>query len=75
MLAAGLRIKLNADDPAMFSSPLAGYEMARRVFGLDDEALADLARSSVHASFADELVKSRLITEIDAWLAPGSSTA
>jgi len=59
----------------MFSSPLAGYEMARRVFGLDDEALADLARSSVHASFADELVKSRLITEIDAWLAQGSSTA
>ncbi len=76
MLAAGLRITLNSDDPAMFSSPLAGeYELARRVFGLDDEALADLARSSVHASFADELVKSRLITEIDAWLAQGHSTA
>ena len=42
---------------------------------MDDDALADLARGGIHASFADELVKSPLITEIDAWLAQGSSTA
>ncbi len=40
LLAAGLRVTLNSDDPAMFCSSLAGeYEMARRVFGLDDDAL------------------------------------
>jgi adenosine deaminase len=69
MLDAGLLVTLNADDPSMFHAPLSGeYRLAREVFGMDDEALADLARTAVEVSFADEDTKARLAREVDAWL-------
>jgi adenosine deaminase len=68
MLDAGLLVTLNADDPSMFHAPLSGeYRLAREVFEMDDEALADLARNAVEASFADEDTKARLAKEVDAW--------
>ena len=46
LLAAGLLVTLNADVPAMIEAPLAReYEVVRAAFGLDDRALADLARA------------------------------
>lgn len=70
LLAAGLLVTLNSDDPSMFSSPLAGeYEACRSVFGMDDDALAGLAHAGVIASFADEVTKHALAEAIDAWLA------
>ncbi|MGZ4110788.1 MAG: adenosine deaminase, partial [Actinomycetota bacterium] len=69
MLDAGLLVTLNADDPSMFRAPLSGeYRLAREVFGMDDEALADLARNAVEVSFADEDTKARLAREVDTWL-------
>jgi adenosine deaminase len=69
MLEAGLLVTLNADDPSMFHAPLSGeYRLAREVFRIDDEALADLARNGVEASLADEETKGRLAEEVDAWL-------
>ena len=75
LLEAGLLVTLNSDDPAMFSSPISGeYELARRVFGLDDGALADLARAGVRASFADHETRAATERDIDAWLvAPADS--
>jgi adenosine deaminase len=76
LLEAGLIVTLNSDDPAMFASPIAGeYEVARRVFGMDDVAAADLARAGVRASFADRDTKSKLERDIDAWLADDPATA
>lgn len=70
MLDAGLRCSLASDDPSMFHSFLADeYELCRRAFGFDDERLADLARSGVRASFAEETTKRELERRIDAWLA------
>ncbi|MFB3739456.1 MAG: adenosine deaminase [Candidatus Velamenicoccus archaeovorus] len=73
LLEAGLLVTLNSDDPSMFSSPIAGeYELARRVFGLDDAKLAEIARNGVRASFAPASLKAELERGIDAWLAgPG----
>lgn len=70
LLAEGLVVTLNSDDPAMFDSPLAGeYRVARDVFGMEDESLAGLARAGIRASFAPEQLKGQLEREIDAWLA------
>jgi len=69
MIRAGLTVTLNSDDPAMFSSPVAGeYEAARRVFGFEDSALADLARAGARASFADGETRLQLERGIDEWL-------
>jgi adenosine deaminase len=69
MLDAGLLVTLNADDPSMFHAPLSGeYRLGREVFGMDDEALADLARNAVEASFADPETKAGLTKEVDVWL-------
>ncbi len=69
MLAAGLRCTLASDDPSMFHAFLGEeYELCRRVFGMDDAAIADLARSGVQASFAPDQLKAELESGIDAWL-------
>lgn len=71
MLDAGLACTLASDDPSMFDSPIsAEYEVCRRVFGFDDERLAQLARAGVRASFADEPSKAELETAITGWMTP-----
>ncbi len=70
LLAAGLAVTLCSDDPGMFASPLLGeYEAARHVFGLSDDALADLAAAGVRASFAPDDRKAQLLAEIAEWRA------
>jgi len=69
LLDAGATVALGADDPLLFHSRLvAQYEVARHVHGLDDAALAALARASVRASRATPGVRARLLSGIDAWL-------
>lgn len=66
---AGARIALSADDPLLFVSRLTDqYRIAREDHGMDDAALAELARGSVRASLAAESSKRRWLAEIDAWL-------
>lgn len=63
---AGVVITVNSDDPPMFGTTLnREYEIAADLLGLDHEGVADLARTAVRASFADEPVKARIIGEID----------
>ena len=70
LLSAGATVALAADDPLLFRSRLvAQYEVARDVFGLSDEALASLARSSIDASLASPSRKAAWKADIDAWLA------
>lgn len=65
---AGVSVALGADDPLIVGTRLVGqYEILRAVQGLDDEALADLARQSVRASTAPAEVVERLLANIDAW--------
>ena len=61
---------LGADDPLLFGTRLVDqYRAAREVHGLDDEALAGLARMSLRASTAPRDVVARAEEDIDVWLA------
>lgn len=72
LLDAGIGVALGADDPLLFASRLtAQYELARRVHGLSDTELAELARMSVRGSVAPGETQAWLLAGIDAWLAPG----
>ena len=70
LLAAGATVALGADDPLLFGSRLLGkYAAVRAAHELGDEALAELARSSVRASCAPDSVKAEICGAVDAWLA------
>jgi len=63
---AGVRITVNSDDPPMFGTSLnREYEIAADLLGLDRAGVADLARTAVRASFAEDHVKTRILAEID----------
>jgi adenosine deaminase len=69
MLAAGLRVTLNSDDPAYFGGYLDDNVTAvRRELGLDDKQLAALAHNSFDACFAPAADKLRWKSEVDAAL-------
>jgi aminodeoxyfutalosine deaminase len=66
LLAEGLFVTLNSDDPPMFGTTLTQeYQQAAAVLGLSRDQLADLARAGVRASFLDAAAKQALISEID----------
>jgi aminodeoxyfutalosine deaminase len=65
---AGVTITVNSDDPPMFATTLnREYAIAAHLLDLDRSGLADLARTAVGASFADEQTKRRILEEIDAY--------
>ena len=56
---AGVTVTLNSDDPPMFGAWLTDvYRTARETWDFDDTSLAEIARTAVRASFADDDVKS-----------------
>jgi aminodeoxyfutalosine deaminase len=66
LLAEGLFVTLNSDDPPMFGTTLTQeYRQAASVLGLSHDQLAELARAGVRASFLDAAAKRALIDEID----------
>jgi adenosine deaminase len=72
LLEQQVQLALGADDPLLFGSRLAEqYVICRRVYGLQDETLASLARMSIRASSAPADVQNRLLRDVDGWLATG----
>jgi adenosine deaminase len=70
LLAAGVPVSLNTDDPLLFGAGLLDeYDAVRRAFDLDDAAVAAIARTSIRASGAPDATKRRAESGIDAWLA------
>ena len=66
---AGVPVALGADDPLIFGTRLVGqYEILRGVHGLDDHALADLARQAARAATSAEEVTEQLLAGIDEWV-------
>jgi adenosine deaminase/aminodeoxyfutalosine deaminase len=66
LVAAGVPVTINSDDPPMFSTTLTHeYEVAADLLQLDEAGIADLARAAVRASFLDDAGKTDLLTEID----------
>ncbi|MEU9253338.1 adenosine deaminase [Streptomyces sp. NPDC048270] len=70
MVAAGVLVTINSDDPPMFGSDLNNeYAVAARLLDLDERGLAQLAKNAVEASFLDGAGKAKLTAEIDAYTA------
>ncbi|GGZ47562.1 aminodeoxyfutalosine deaminase [Streptomyces inusitatus] len=68
MVAAGVLVTINSDDPPMFGTDLNNeYGVAARLLGLDERGVADLAKNAVEASFLDPAGKARIAGEIDAY--------
>ena len=69
LVAAGVPVSINSDDPPMFSTTLNHeYEVAADLLDLDEAGVAELARAAVRASFLDQRGKAGLLAEIDAYV-------
>ena len=67
---AGVSFTINSDDPPMFGTDLnREYAVAADLLGLDEDGVADLARSAVRQSFAEEPLQRRILAEIDSYVA------
>jgi adenosine deaminase/aminodeoxyfutalosine deaminase len=76
LVAAGVPVTINSDDPPMFSTTLNNeYAVAARLLALDESGLADLARAAVAASFLNDTGKRVITHEIDAYLAANGLAA
>jgi len=70
LVAAGVLVTINSDDPPMFGTTLNDeYAVAARLLDLDAAGIAALARNAVTASFLPPAEKEKLTAEIDAHLA------
>jgi adenosine deaminase len=73
MLARGLRVTANSDDPAYFGGYLGeNFSSMRSALRLSDQDLVTLARNSFEASFIDGAAKAGFQAEIDAYLRAGT---
>jgi aminodeoxyfutalosine deaminase len=72
MVEAGLVVTINSDDPPMFGTDLTNeYAVAAELLELDEAGVAELAKTAVRVSFAEDSVKNALLTEIDEYVAKG----
>lgn len=63
LIAAGVRVTLNADDPPFFHTTLGTeYDQA----ALSEAQLKTITRTAIEASFADQATKARLLKELAA---------
>ena len=67
LVAAGVPVSINSDDPPMFSTSLnREYLIAAELLDLDAGGMAELAKAAVRQSFLDDAGKRALLAEIDA---------
>jgi aminodeoxyfutalosine deaminase len=70
LVAAGVEVSINSDDPPMFSTTLNNeYLVAAQLLGLSQDGVADLARAGVRHSFASAAQKAARLAEISAYAA------
>ncbi len=76
LVAAGVPVTINSDDPPMFSTTLNNeYLVAAGLLGLDADGVGGLARAGIQASFMDAERKADLLREIDAYAHSADVTA
>jgi aminodeoxyfutalosine deaminase len=70
LVAAGVPVSINSDDPPMFGTTLEEeYAIAARLLDLDHAGVADMARAAVRQSFLPASGKSALLAQIDTYAA------
>jgi len=66
--AAGVRVSVNTDDPALLDASLVGeYALCRQTFGWTDEVTRSVAKTSIEASFANADAKAQLLEALRSW--------
>jgi adenosine deaminase len=74
LVAAGIPVSINSDDPPMFSTTLNHeYAVAAALLGFESgtaatTGIAELARAGVRQSFLNDAGKQRIVAEIDDYL-------
>lgn len=64
---AGCKMTLNSDDPPHFHTSLkAEYDIAKSVFGYNDEAILGFTRTAIEAAFVDGKTKKELLDKCKA---------
>lgn len=67
LVEAGCLVTLNSDDPPMFNTDLVHeYEVAVTEFGLDRDAIEQLSRNAIRASFLSDADKRSYLDRFDA---------
>jgi adenosine deaminase len=62
---AGVRVTLGSDDPPYWQATIGGeYATARREWGLEDGALADITRTAIAAAFVPDDLRNTLLARI-----------
>ena len=62
---AGVRVTLGSDDPPYWGATVGGeYAVARREWGLDDDALRAVTTTAIEAAFVPEPLRSTLLARI-----------
>ncbi|WP_026379823.1 adenosine deaminase [Afifella pfennigii] len=65
LMAAGVRVTLNSDDPPFFGTSLAReYTATAAVLGLGEEAMTGFTRTAIEAAFLDEATRARLLRQM-----------
>ena len=68
MLAAGLAVTINSDDPAYFGGYIEdNFAALQETFGFGAAELATLARNGVNAAFLTDAQRAPLLAEINEW--------
>jgi aminodeoxyfutalosine deaminase len=76
MVAAGVPVTVNSDDPPMFGTTLnREYSIAADLLALDAVGVGELAKTAVRVSFAADDLKRQITAEIDAYVAAWLSRA
>jgi aminodeoxyfutalosine deaminase len=76
LVAAGVPVTINSDDPSMFGTTLNNeYAIAADLLGLDERGVVALARAGVTLSYAEPPLKARLLAEIEATLQRAPETS
>ena len=66
--AAGVRVSINTDDPALLGASLVGeYSLCRKAFNWSDRVTQAVARTSIEASFAGPDTKADLLRALASW--------
>ncbi|KTC76035.1 adenosine deaminase [Legionella birminghamensis] len=65
LLAAGIRISLNSDDPPFFRTHLANeYMQAQKIYGFSEQQMLNFTRMALEDAFVDETTRARLLQRL-----------
>ncbi|HEX5934421.1 MAG TPA: adenosine deaminase [Pseudorhizobium sp.] len=72
LMAAGVRVCLNSDDPPFFGTSLGReYEIAANVMGFSENEINGMTRTAIEAAFVDDATRGRLLARLDKNEMPG----